>query len=89
MWPRTWWPADTQMDFMKSAPSTPKAVVNAGSISNLSVDPVDIKKSSVPFQRQSADDRFPGNCNEETSATSIAISTSLQLSENLLSAFCL
>ena len=90
MWPRTWWPADAQMDFMKSAPSTPKAVVTAESISNLSVDPVDFRKSSIPFQRQSADNRFSGNCNEETSATSIAeSSTSTSTSKSAVKIDCM
>ena len=89
MWPRTWWPADTQMDFMKSAPSTPKAAVNSESISNLSVDPVGIKKSSVPFQRQNADNRFSDNCNEVEIAIEVAEVSSLQLPGNLSSALCL
>ena len=92
MWPRTWWPADTQMDFMKSAPSTPKAAVTAESISNISVDPVDFKKSSVPFQRQSTDNRFSGKCNEETSATSIAessTSTSTSTSKSAVKIDCM
>ena len=76
MWPRSWWPTDTQMDFMKSAPSTPTAAgaAKTQSIFNISVDPIDFGKYSVPLQRQNVDKRFSRNYNDGISATSINFS---------------
>ena len=61
---------------MKSAPSTPTAAgaAKTQSIFNISVDPIDFGKYSVPLQRQNVDKRFSRNYNDGISATSINFS---------------
>ena len=51
VWPRNWWPTDTQMNFMKSPPTTPKCATDLDSNPVPNTDPANCSKVIAQFER--------------------------------------